>query len=402
MSRTASRQVTWQFAEPIRRNVFRLLTVFLISLALFSQVNVADDLPETSGDQKPLWELSLLPLGFLKKQLWSRVHLGFANSDSLVVTWTVPAKRIPPTSQEPQPTRGATLIVVRLDAHTGKQLSKNELPIPASSRFKTYVTGQGNLLVRSGQDIRLFSPEFHSLRDKEFPTPTKPGWFGDMKISPSGKSLLVCPANGDASPAQVLDAETFDVLDTFPIQVHRPCSYYGAGDRSVVSPGLKQIGLYIRDFGGAWRTLQSNEDSNMPGSEKLRAATFLNEGTSLVEFNDRFSVITVQGALLYTKSLPKGVQWGRPAITSAGGDYYALVKDRIRGLTVPTLDMYAYATPDELLVFSTEKGEEVFRVKVEGVSPWFHKDLYQQYALSADGSLIAVLTNGMLRVFRAR
>jgi hypothetical protein len=159
------------------------------------------------NQNRSVWRLDLKSsdLGAEGNLFLSPVSIDFVDSETLVIAWF--------NSQQP-PSPGAVapamLEAVYLDAKTGKQKAKSEWQ--ASSRpINVEITASGNLLVRTGETIRLFSPAFKELQEKEFPTAK----VGRFTISSGGRKILVCPASEDGSQAQLLDVDTFQVLDTF-------------------------------------------------------------------------------------------------------------------------------------------------------------------------------------------
>lgn len=112
------------------------------------------------------------------------------------------------------------------------------------------------------------------------------------------------------------------------------------------------------------------------------------------------AVVTVEGALLFRTSLPSKYSFGTKAI-SAGGGRFAIIETKMRGVTNEVLDMYAFPSDDHVVVYSLHEQRAIYARKVEGNSPWppwiGHTN---RQALSPDGTLLAILDDGILKVYQ--
>ncbi|MGH9773751.1 MAG: YncE family protein [Candidatus Acidiferrales bacterium] len=356
------------------------------------------DKPPLHDTDAPLWKVDLKPIGLAKVtiSIWPS-GFDFADADTLVVAWLLPEQTQAPLNLSPNVAVPAKLNVALLDAQTGKLRSKYELTVP-SRPVQVYVTARGNLLISSGESLRLLSLAFKELKEVHFAKPPAGGTH--FKISPGGRRLFVCPSTADGLQAQLLDADTLQVVDAFPANFS-PISYY-PGDRFTLAYDNKPPNFFIRDAGESWQLFPAHTSAKQPQNPVHTSYSFLNETTLITQSLSSsccFSVLTPEGKMLFTESLPKGHMWGS-VTTSRDGHYFAIEQDRMRGLTIPTLDMYAFGSADQLVIYSLSNQAEVFRVKVQGVSPWYPKPLFQQYALSPDGSLVAMITKGVVTTYR--
>jgi hypothetical protein len=87
---------------------------------------------------------------------------------------------------------------------------------------------------------------------------------------------------------------------------------------------------------------------------------------------------------------------------SHGGDYFGVVEERLRGLKSEALDMYPFPSPEQFVVYRISDQRQVFRVKVEGISPWFPKNVIEKFAISPKGDLVAIMTNGVIRAYATK
>jgi hypothetical protein len=378
---------------PVRRH-FGRVTAALSFILLVTPLPVGGQ-GDTSKISKhdPLWvvDLGSEGLGAERNLFLLPVTIDFVDSGTLVVAWFV--------SQQPQSSSAAAhanLEAVYLDATTGKQKAKSGWAASSWPR-DVHITANGNLLVRDGPTVRLFSSSFNDLREKAFPMSNR----NAVTISPGGRRVLVCPASQDGSQAQLLDADTFQVLDTFPIDQH--CQNYAVGDKLIAMWGDK-ASLSVRSPGEPWRPVPIVLPTNGTNKVVHGSFGFLNDTTLTARaslHSQSILVSTIEGKTLFTMSQPKEQEFGS-IITSRGGQYFGAVEERFRGLTIEQLDMYAFPSPDQFVVYSLSDLKEIFRVKVESISPWYPKRLVQKYAISPDGKLVAVMTNGVIRSYVVR
>jgi hypothetical protein len=194
---------------------------------------------------------------------------------------------------------------------------------------------------------------------------------------------------------------TFRGAGQFPIDGE--CWSYSVGDKFIATWRDKGTKLFVRTPGGPWQPLRvslpATEMSTEQANYRFVSDTTLAARTSY--FSQSFSVLSIQGKILLTQTLPKGRVWG-DIITSHGGQYFGVIEARFRGLTNEFLDMYAYPSSDQFAVYNLSDCREIFRVKVEGDSPWYPKRLVQKYAISPDGKLAVVMTNGVIRAYAIR
>ena len=98
--------------------------------------------------------------------------------------------------------------------------------------------------------------------------------------------------------------------------------------------------------------------------------------------------------------MPSKYSFGSKA-TSAGGERFAIIEAKMRGVTNEVLDMYAFPSEDRVVVYSLHERTAIYACKVKGTSPWppwiEHRN---RLALSPDGALLAVLDDGILEVYQ--
>ncbi len=133
---------------------------------------------------------------------------------------------------------------------------------------------------------------------------------------------------------------------------------------------------------------------------KLKSPLFVNDRTLVIEAGNEMAVVEVDGKVLFQVGLPKKRSFGKP-VRSSGGERFAIIEDRLRGLTNETLDMYAFPSNDRVVVYSIPDRRAIYAIKVKGESPWTPWVIHRnQVALSTDGNLLALVADGILKVYR--
>jgi hypothetical protein len=78
-----------------------------------------------------------------------------------------------------------------------------------------------------------------------------------------------------------------------------------------------------------------------------------------------------------------------------------MIEDRFRGIRSEPLDMYPFTANDQASVYSIKDRRGIFSIKLKGTSPWTPWDIHDNYlALSPDGTSLAVLSDGVLKLYQ--
>ena len=341
------------------------------------------DMPP-GAQHKSLWTLDLRSSGLARERNFykSPISMSFVDSDTLAVAWFVSQPQRNVYVDAP-----ATLKAVYIDASTGRERSKAQWA--ASSRpLQVEITSSGKLLVRTGRSVRLFSAELTELHQRQFATP-KPF---RLAVSPDGERVFVCPQADNLTQAQFLNPDTLEVSSTLRLRAN--CGYYLVGDSATAVRTNNRSEVLVNDS-GAWHSVHlpsSGAQVRFISGNVLASAGVCSQLVWLTASN---------GRTLLTLNLPKGRCWGEMS-ASHGGDYFGVVEERLRGLKSEALDMYPFPSPEQFVVYRISDQRQVFRVKVEGISPWFPKNVIEKFAISPKGDLVAIMTNGVIRAYATK
>lgn len=375
----------------------RLICVALLSALTISGTEAApqlpnDDVSSSLTQENPLWSVSPLQVGYneLLHNAFSFstshpyhpriggdvVRVQFLDPQRLALAWLTPDHGVkkPVTRPIDLPSH---LHLSILDAKTGQQISNYEWACSSSGVNLAY-TASGQWLLSSDESVTLFSSSFEKIRGLES-VRTRPGNF----VSPSGRTfLLSISVSPNAWSRQLRNSATFEVLDSWDDSRFVE-GFFKYSDRFILAQTGKPLQLFIREVGKSWNPLSSQVGDSHP--ETIRTYEFLNNDTLVRLLGHELVVETIGGTELFRQEFPKAglffYSWPKSAI-SAGGERFAVILDRSRGLRSEPLDMYPFPADDRVMVYSLLQRGAIFSVKVKGQSPWYPNSAWNTIALS--------------------
>jgi len=383
----------------------RGLTCFvLFALAASLSLLVGVATAQRPAEPKPLWQINARKLGLPRPSVvvnlfvikLSHGHFGFQNNNTLLISWIAPDGPLPRTPKKASPTPAVLvpshLHVLFIDAKAGTRLREGEVSVPYDGWTELFISHSGNLLVRAGSSLKLYTPNFVLLNQAELPAPVTIGSFisrPNIKISQDGRSILVCSRQEFSSKTAIFDADDLKSLGSLPDGRQCPVQF---GDDSFLFGSSN--GRDARQS-----TIQSWE--NEPRSPTLRVAgdprlvELLNGDAFMVANGNGMEVRTMDGKLLMTDSLPKG-HWFQTwtAKDARGSTIFAVETTHLTWqLTLAAeIPLPAHSPEvDQILVYSLKEKRRIFTIKARWTD---------ECELSPDGSLFATLSNGWVRVYK--
>lgn len=343
--------------------------------------------PSASRDH-PRLEVNLGEIGYDTSELSSarwQTFTDFIDADHLAVAWLSTRKRNAAHPGEP-----TSLHVLVLDIRTGEKTGLDSYATPLGAvRFAG--VSDGAFLTCTGGLLRIWSKEFKQLREKKLSDDHGCGGFGALGVSPSRKLLLLSLSRkpGQSAPKTLLNLETFST----DAEWTEDCSGLATSDHYLIGRCGKAHTLFVRSLDQGWQPFQSIPDR--VGSVSFVADDVLAFGTK-----NQVVVTTVAGKQLFTASLP-GRNIAMHFATSIRGDRFAVLEGESRGIRSAPLDMYPFLSQDRVAVYSLRDRRAIFALNLKGTSPWAPGLIrLNQVALSPDGTLLTVLSGGVLRVYR--
>jgi hypothetical protein len=387
----------------------RSLSLIVLTAALVTLFSSAAQAQKVAK-QKPLWQKDPRQFGLPDQSdslSWNRIAVspgstGFQNNDTLILTWITPDQPLPKlpkrTKFSPPSVVPSRLHIVFLDAKTGEKTKEQDLPVP-SAPTGLFITHAGNLLVRAGDSVDLYSPDFAHLGQAKFPLPLDWKYINSasrLEISPDGRRILLCSVRGLSAESELLDTEDLQPLGHL-LEAQQGCPEQLGNDFVLFRTKKEDSNqLMMQRDGEEPRSLVIPTAGTQPKGP-LPWVQVVNGDAFVAFIGSRIEICSDDGKLLFEDMLPKRHGFW-PGATARDSDRFAVLKTRLRGLTIPSLDIYdASPSLDELSVYSVEEQRTIFTVRPMGTSPWTP---WPSYALSPDGSLLAISSRVSMEVYK--
>jgi hypothetical protein len=359
--------------------------------------------------QKPLWSASPKQVGY-NEALSYAFHLStshsyhpriggdivkiqFLDPERLALAWLTPDDGVKKPVTRPID-RPSHLHLSILDAKNGQQDSYHEWACSSLGTNLAY-TASGQWLLSSNESVTLFSSSFEKIRGLEH-VKTQRGNF----VSPSGRTFLLSVSiSPNAWTPQLRDSTNLDVLDSWDDSKFAE-GYFKYSDRFILAGTGKPPQLFIREVGKSWNPFSSEVDNSHPVT--VRTYEFLNNDTVVKLLGHELVVETIGGTELFKQTVPEAGLFFASSPTSAitaGGERFAVILDRMRGLHSEPLDMYPFPSDDRVMVYSLIQRRSIFSLKVKGISPWYPNSTWNRIALPPDGLLLGIASDEGVRVY---
>jgi hypothetical protein len=375
--------------------VIRTLGLALLLLGPFAlaQTQLKGNEPVFS-QQRPLLEIDLRKHGFTPLASGRRdfLSLDFVDDRHLVFAWTTLDN--PAADKKKGFAVPAHLHAIFLDDHTGQKQAEREWPSSSFSASLHSVV-EGQLLTCTGNTVRLLSREFETLREQSI-AGSNP--CIQLHVSPSRRSFSIADAPGKNSSHTLMDTETFAPRAKWDTDVKNVTFT----DNLLIGNSSSDNKLWIRKLNQPWVPLQFAEMGQHPQTSPPERASFVSDSTLLIWMGKELCVASVDGSVLFRINLPDKSFVGS-WVTSVGSETFALRGMKMRGLRNENLDMYPFTSDDNLVVYSVSTRMAIYSIKLKGNSPWptfTPHDYTNQLALSPTGTLIAIVNDGILKVYQ--
>jgi hypothetical protein len=289
---------------------------------------------------------------------------------------------------------------VLLDALTGEERAKQDWSL-SSSAVRYELVQNGNFLTCIDNKIRLFSGEFQLLREVELAPLgicSRLVYLAVCGVSPSRRSILVSSISRQERISEILDTRALTAIST--ANEDKSVTITAISDHWLVGLCGNPWEVCIRKVDGSWKAFRFAGPENQP-TRVLGRAYFVNDETVLICRLNEMAVANVDGSVIFRVNLPKdrSCENSLPATSSEGGRF-AMMENRQLGID-EFFDMGPFWTDDRILVYDVSEQRAVFAVKVNGASQWPSSRTHSnEFALSPDGKRLAVVSDGILNVYK--
>jgi hypothetical protein len=273
-----------------------------------------------------------------------------------------------------------SLELVAFDLKTGTLRFRRELP--ARPRFTTVaVNSDGNLLIRSGDTLRLYSSEFKVLKERPLETKDYDRWI--TQVSLSGRTLLLEHYSPFDTYDEILNSASFASLFSFKVDWF-PVSSISDKALLKASPDSNQI--VTRDFGGPWQEIPLRSLVSCVSSPVL-----INDSEVLSACGQQVTLMSRSGQILMKDTIEKKEHLEPLTSVTPNGRLAAVSAQQIKG---GFLDTPMKRNNTRILIYDTELRTQVFSVLVEPIP---RRDY--DFGLAPGGDRLVVMTDGVVKTF---
>jgi hypothetical protein len=374
--------------------------VILAGLAAVSSVRAqSQEFDPPLSKDRPLIEMDLGKFGYDTSSATNRLpkFVDFTDLNRLALGWVTLDDSSLADKTGSLTARPAHLHVLVLNARTGAKEGLQAWSTP-STPIRFAGVSEGKFLICTASMLRLLSASFEVIREENLPGDSacfSPFFWEGWGISPSKRYLVLSSRSGQSFQNSLFDLESFSSVAqwTEKRRTNDITDHWQAG--------LCEKGeMCIRGMGEPWRTFHSEGLDKQMNDFKPKSPLFVTDELLVIDAGNEMAAVDVDGRVLFQVRLPKKRSFGRP-VRSTRGERFAIMENRQRGVTNEALDMYAFASNDRVVVFSIPDRRAIFAVGVKGRSPWpLWEEHRNNVALSPDGSLLAVVTDGLLKVYQ--
>jgi hypothetical protein len=378
------------------------------SLALSAQQNPAalaktGDPPEIKipkpTDARPISEIDLWKLppapGAGRGGVGSKSQLtfGFANNDSIFVSWWVKDTDIPRPTKGPDPNR-YHLHVSRVAFSTGKELASHDWPTSNIIGTSYEAVAEGNFLTCADGRFHLYSSNFEEVREAAVPGGTV---CGSQALSADRRFILLSSGirkeKHHNSVVDTMSLETVaawedDSLMWFPsLSDHRVAAQLG-----------NQRQFSMRSVDGPWIPVNYPSATPSGPSQSAGGDYLLNDDADVFIAPDKL-VVRSSGAALFEVETPYRHFYSMGRASRNGQRFTVTEAKELRSNQF--LDIGDFSSEVAVLVFDVSQRKGIFNLKVKGSGEWpFGEEHSNQIAISPDGNFLAVATDEILRVYK--
>jgi len=353
------------------------------------------------GTGSPIWTIDLRSVGFTgfapKQEQWG-IHLKpnplcFVDNKTLIATF-VTREEITTLARRDQPSETSPLRLhaVFLDPEVGIVLATKEWPV-TRPRGGVIATGAGRFAVLTPAMIALYSPSRELLKDLKFSSAEQSDLW-DLHSSPSGKSI-VAEYHTPEAYFQRIDTNT---LTRRPTSI--PTVVFSISDEDVAiarNPYVQSKGfldeVLVQTADGPWQPICS-APSGQAGN--CGQPEFVSNNVVALLTPHGFNLVPKAGGDPLLRVAFHDDDWlGHPLYPSADGARFAATVWAHKGGS-EFFDIGSQSVLKRVVVYDIPSRQAVYTLdakqqKMRNVSG---------IALSPDGSLLAVSTEGLVRVYQ--
>jgi hypothetical protein len=334
------------------------------------------------GAAKP-WKTSLFRIAGLMREY---DEVAFGGSEKIIAAIT--------SSPNPDARHLRTLTAVIFDARSGSILGTGNWDA-VYYKLGLLPTPSGNIVVRVGDELRLYTSDLRLLQEVALPLSRRPGAeYWKAILTPSGKSLVLVHGVEKSLELQWLDPDSLNVKQTWNApdgMFYQTSNGYVPLDDGILvtlqDSRLQTCGINFVNFNSTWTASFRSSTLCETSAQALDNNTFyLRVGSELI-------LIKRDGSILFRQSIRKG-ELADVIRPSADGNRLAIAFEAQRGGS-EFFDVNSHEVLKRIQVCDVPSRRMIFtlegkRIDLRNVS---------DFVLSPDGSQLVVLRGGVVESY---
>jgi len=352
----------------------------------------------TDNGTQPLWAVDLRPFSYSSRPnphyIGGKAYIGgkfvdigvlFPTSDEVICYFVTKADAGQLVRRnELTPTDPFVLQFVAFDAKTGALKFRKQLPT-RSGISSVMMNDEGNFIVRNGDFLRLYSPDFKVLRERKLEGVKKYDYW-ELRLSPTGRTLLLKHYIPSNTHIEILRSSSLSPLGS---GLDRALSFrFAISDDSLATAEESTRGL-LRKFVEPWRVIWEGKSHLC-----LPTPAFVTNTELLTLCWYELTVVNTKGQIIMQDRLEGGKKESLEELTSVtrDGKFFAVSAEQEKGGFMDLTDIRRSRT--RILIYDTNLRKRISSVQVVPIP----KADYD-FALSRDGSKLAVMIDDHLNIY---
>lgn len=361
---------------------------------------------------QPLWQVRLNGEGGIlsferpASRIWlAQEGVAFVSARRLVIYQVNhTAERAPLSARMASGGAGNFVLVLRfIEAETGREIKRMDFVTSATEFSGVLPTHDGKFIVRVGDIVGLFSPDFDLLLSRRLPLEKHAqtdNW--EVGVTPSGREVAFVhqerfvdpsaatggsqnPTAGSKADVEIADADTFKTITQMHLPFYLPAWSLDEHFLLSTQPNrpLEDTEFGTLDFEGHWSGLRPSWAEKHP----CQYAMDLLPHDLMAGYGCGLLVVFPESS----EPLLRISESSEAFASVAGADHYLAIEtvDATPGLY--GLSKFPFLEPSQIMVYDLNSRRRILAVKI--------KSSVVKYAISSDG-VLAVVDGDVLRVYR--
>jgi len=300
------------------------------------------------------------------------------------------------------------LRAIFLDTNTGRVTAATNWPTE-SRRSLIVAAHDGRIVAQRGNELTLYDSDRNPLRTAKLPSPQGGNWYSHS--SPTGKNILFYSRESEKSPLIWVESDTLKILGSWE---DASSGFISISDKEVATatcllgrrlairngvttppPSAQddcEPTIMVREISTDWRSIAPSEPKSY--------LQFVNENTLFVSGITKRRLVRTDGQVLFAESNEHRLGWGfgcwgTRVLVSSAGQRFVIPGCEAKG-AVASLDIGGHSVLKRIILYDMRSEVRSCTLDIKG--PKIQDEM--QFAVSPDGSKLAILNKGFVEVFQ--